>query len=70
MSKELTVNVPIEVCGTVASGKSRISYLLSNYLRSLGIATEIDFLPDFSDKESYEEAMERNLDKVIENFID
>ena len=60
----------ITVSGQVASGKSRLTYLLKKFLREQGFEVEFDGNLDHPTESNLDKYMSKNFDEVIENFKD
>ena len=60
----------ITVSGQVASGKSRLTYLLKKFLSEHGFEVEFEANLDHPTESDFDKHMSKNLDEVIENFKD
>lgn len=60
----------ITVSGQVASGKSRLTYLLKEFLREQGFEVEFDGNLDYTTECDFDKHISKNIDEVIENFKD
>ena len=61
-------NLIITVAGKTASGKSRLTYLLKNFLRENGFEVEQELNIDHPTEENFDSVMSENIDTVIDNF--
>ncbi len=62
MKKEKLI---ITVSGRAMSGKSRLSFLLKNFLRENGFDVKHEVLLDYHDENHFERQMCKNFDEVI-----
>lgn len=61
-------NLVITVSGHAASGKSRLTYMLKQFLREVGFEVEQELNIDHRSEEKFDEDMCRTLDDIIDNF--
>lgn len=61
-------NLTITVSGQVASGKSRLSYLLKKFLREQGFEVEFEDNLDFLNESEFDAFMCNNFEEVIEDI--
>ena len=62
--KELTITV----AGQTAFGKSRLTYLLKNFLRENGFEVEQELNIDSTSEEEFDSSMSKNFEEVINDF--
>lgn len=61
---ELTITVN----GAAGSGKSRLTYLLKNFLEKEGFLVDLDIEIDFKNQEIWEQKMEKNYPEALESI--
>jgi pantothenate kinase-related protein Tda10 len=66
VKRELTITVS----GSCGSGKSRITYLLKNFLREKGFEVEHTNIMDYHSENEFERDMCHNIDEVVSGFVD
>lgn len=62
--KEISINV----VGTNDSGKSRLLYLIKEFLMSEGFNVDFECNPDYQSGAAFDTAMKKNFDEVINHF--
>jgi len=67
MSEERNI-INISVSGVPGSGKSRITYLLKEFLKDRGFNIEMSEDKDFKDEAQFDEFMGKNVREIISNF--
>ena len=60
--------ITITISGEVSSGKSRLTYLLKNFLRVHGFEVKHDGGIDFEDEKDFDDKIIKNLDVVLKNI--
>jgi len=65
MKKE---NLIITVSGETKSGKSRLCYLLKEFLVTQGYNIELQLNEDFKDMTHFNETMSENLNEALDNI--
>lgn len=61
MKNEITITI----AGKAMTGKSRISYLIKEFLRTKGFLVDIEVGMDFSSEADFNKRMGRNLNEAI-----
>jgi len=64
MEKKLTITVS----GQAASGKSRLTYLLKNFLREQGFNVELECGIDHPTESNFDMVMGRNIDSAVQHI--
>jgi nucleoside-triphosphatase THEP1 len=60
--------INITVSGLPGSGKSRITYLLKEFLKDRGLNVEMTDNADFDSEEQFDEFMSKNIEGMVANF--
>lgn len=58
----------ITVSGKTKSGKSRLTYLLKNFLREQGFEVELNCGIDYQNENDFDKSIGQNFDEAIENI--
>ena len=66
MSEETGIN--IIVSGRASSGKSRLTFLLKEFLKEKGFDIQMDDHPDFNNETQFDEFMVKNIDLAIKSI--
>jgi len=61
-----TKNITIAISGEIATGKSRLAYLINKTLKEKGFEVNLINNMDFPNEKAFNEHMERNFDDAIE----
>lgn len=62
------IDLIVTVSGQVASGKSRLTYMLKNFLRENGFEVEFNGNIDHPREFDFDERVSENFDEVIEHI--
>lgn len=61
-------NLTITISGVVASGKSRLTYFLKEFLKKEGFNIEFEGNLDHPTEHQFDKTMSKNIDEIIDDF--